>query len=209
MDKTCPIIRTEMASNSTFSEIAAFIRNNGSEFKLSPWSKDNALMHVWNYEFRDLVESIINQDDVKIKCGSGSSGKWAFVPYCAVLSSKYNKSINGYSASIGFYPAYLLSSDNRRLYLTLMVATNSKNERALTRITSAISKKFPLRGFNSETSSMKLGKDVHNYSAATAIFKEYDLDENQSDEAFTQDLLTMWNHYMGTGDFIAEILRDN
>lgn len=187
--------------------ILSFISKEGPTWKCERWCKSNELMSAWDVGFKNWVNMVVSGqfDKYRIKSASGSSGRWAFIPYCAILT-KYNNSINGLSASVGFYPAYLLSEDCKRLYLTYMISSDTKSSRQLDNIVKAVRSLSSPNGFSIQNQDIVLGKDVHKYSLACIAHKHYDLGFPVNGQTMKEDLISICQFHIKYGDAIQNLI---
>ncbi len=142
-----------------------------------------------------------------VKSGSGSSGKWAFIPYCAFLSNRFNKSINGLSATVGFYPAFLLSDDCQELFLVYVIGSQAWSENSLKKLSSSLAAKFHLDGFTPNDGGFRLEHDTRFYSSATIMYKRYTLDGALDPEGILEDLERLCVHHAERGGKILDYIR--
>ncbi len=96
-----------------------------------------------------------------------------------------------FSISTGAYPAYLVPHDCSRFYLVYMLGIGPKTERDLKKMTDSISKDVSFEGFETDTTTMGLGKDAHNYKKAVLAFKEYTIDNLPDDRKLVEDLANL------------------
>lgn len=167
-------------------------------------------MRVFADDFRTVVESLVNTSDnnYHVTCRTGASGRWAYTPYCAILSSPYNYSVTGFTPSRGIFPSYLLSVESSEIYLAYMIGVGTKTERNLKKIVSEVRFTYTIEGFCDKTEEMNLGKDIHNYALATIWFKKYTASDLPSNDILEEDLLRLIKFHESNGVKINKIADD-
>ena len=159
-----------------------------------------------NFITNEVPENIFETDIIKreeyIVKGSVGQGEWAAVPWVAI----YDKNITT-SAQKGEYIVYLLSVDDKILYLTFnQGCTELKNKygkietiKKLKEKSSFIQKNIESRGFSKENISLlcegKKTKNSEMYNAGCIFSKAYNIENLPEEFELREDLKNMIDIY--------------
>ena len=195
----------------SLSSIFKFIIEHGLESKAHKWSKQQPLMVLFRDNFSECIDKIVNTQDEQydIVCRSGYCGCWCNIMFAAILSKKYSSVLGNTSPSRGIYPCYLIGEDLSEIYLSYMVASGDKYEKTLKRIVREIRNLGVFNDYESDTSSMLMGKDQHKYRFATICFRRYaigDVGDNLKLEHDLQDMMDIHKKY---GDRVYDLYMKN
>lgn len=176
----------------SLTELFHFILENGNELKNGKCCLSNPLVNVISKDFPMKLDLILKDyyDSYAIKASAGH-GSWGKVMFVAVLDKILNRIFNGYSASNGVYPAYLVTSNCQEIYLVYMLGVGTKNDRQLTNEVKAISPFLTPGSFLVKQGSLDLGDTKARYSDAILLYKKYDLTSDLSEERLVADLKEM------------------
>lgn len=195
--------------DTNFASIFRAIHDVGPDSKKLSWNKTRPLMIVLSVDLKNYTSSILKQNglDYVVSCKSGSSGKWSYVPYCAILSKQYNCYYGNVTPTRGIFPAYLINPECSIIYLTYLIGVGTKNDREINKIKDALKKEYTLPGFIDTNNDLNLDPDLHNYQLATIWHKTYNLENLPSSETILNDFIQLIMFHDENGFMINKIAQ--
>lgn len=192
-----------------FASIFRAIHDVGPDSKKLSWNKTRPLMIVLSVDMKNYVSSILRQNelDYVVSCKSGSSGKWSYIPYCAILNKQYNSYYGNVTPTKGIFPAYLINSECSIIYLTYLIGVGTKNDRDIKHIKEALKKQYSIPGFIDTNDDLDLNPDLHNYRLATIWHKTYNLEDIPPAETILQDFMQLITFHDENGLKINQIAQ--
>ncbi len=172
-----------------------FILTKGALLKKDKCSRKNDLYAVVQTDIPKILKAffkMIDYHEYYLKASAGS-GSWSIVPYVALLDPILSKGFNGCSASIGIYPAYLISSDCSRIYLVYMIGVGGKSEEKIYETVTGLREKIDYSPFDDNVENMELGDDRKHYRAGTIFFVEYSKENLPEEKKILEDLAMFIN----------------